>query len=65
MISLRINRRLSSGEVQPGTNFDATVMTDVIAGGRSRFREEPTSRVRSWIRREQASSRDAAHYRLN
>jgi hypothetical protein len=33
MISVRINRWLSSGEVQPGTNFDATVMTDVIAGG--------------------------------
>jgi hypothetical protein len=33
MISVRINRWLSSGEVQPGINFDATVMTDVIAGG--------------------------------
>jgi hypothetical protein len=33
MISARINRWLLSGEVQPGSNFDATVMTDVIASG--------------------------------
>jgi hypothetical protein len=48
MISVRINRWLSSGEVQPGTNFDATVMTDVIAGGAIAIPRGADIRYRAW-----------------
>lgn len=33
MLRLRINRGLDSNHVQPGTNFDGTILTDVVAGG--------------------------------
>src|SRR5882757_2831718 len=33
VVDVRIDRWLSSGDAQPGTNFDAIVMNDVVAGG--------------------------------
>jgi hypothetical protein len=33
MLRIRINRGLDSNHIQPGTNFDGTVLTDVVAGG--------------------------------
>jgi hypothetical protein len=33
MLRIRINRGLTSQQTQPGTNFDGTVLTDVIADG--------------------------------
>ena len=33
MLRIRINRGLDSNHIQPGTNFDGTILTDVIAGG--------------------------------
>jgi hypothetical protein len=33
MLRIRVNRGLDSNHIQPGTPFDGTVLTDVIAGG--------------------------------
>jgi hypothetical protein len=33
MLRIRINRGLDSNHIQPGVNFDGTVLTDVVAGG--------------------------------
>lgn len=33
VLRIRINRGLDSQHTQPGTNFDGTVLTDVVAGG--------------------------------
>lgn len=33
MLRIRINRGLDSNHIQPGTRFDGTVLTDVVAGG--------------------------------
>jgi hypothetical protein len=33
MLRVRINRGLDSNHIQPGTRFDGTVLTDVVAGG--------------------------------
>ena len=33
MLRIRINRGLDSNHIQPGANFDGTVLTDVVAGG--------------------------------
>lgn len=33
MLRIRINRGLDSNHVQPGTNFDGTILTDVVTGG--------------------------------
>jgi hypothetical protein len=33
MLRIRINRGLDSNHIQPGTPFDGTVLTDVVAGG--------------------------------
>jgi hypothetical protein len=33
MLRVRINRGLDSNHIQPGTNFDGTVLTDVVADG--------------------------------
>jgi hypothetical protein len=33
MLRIRINRGLDSNHIQPGTNFDGTVLTDVVADG--------------------------------
>ena len=33
MLRIRINRGLDSNHIQPGTNFDGIVLTDVVAGG--------------------------------
>lgn len=33
MLRIRINRGLDSNHIQPGSNFDGTVLTDVVAGG--------------------------------
>ena len=33
MLRVRINRGLDSNHIQPGANFDGTVLTDVVAGG--------------------------------
>ena len=33
MLRIRINRGLDSNHIQPGSDFDGTVLTDVVAGG--------------------------------
>jgi hypothetical protein len=33
LLRIRINRGLDSNHIQPGVNFDGTVLTDVVAGG--------------------------------
>ena len=33
MLRIRINRGLDSNHIQPGANFDGTILTDVVAGG--------------------------------
>lgn len=33
MLRIRINRGLDSNHIRPGSNFDGTVLTDVVAGG--------------------------------
>jgi hypothetical protein len=33
VLRIRINRGLDSGHTEPGTNFDGTVLNDVVAGG--------------------------------
>jgi hypothetical protein len=33
MLRIRINRGLDSNHIQPGTNFDGTILTDVVADG--------------------------------
>ena len=33
MLRIRIGRGLDSNHIQPGTNFDGTILTDVVAGG--------------------------------